>query len=208
MTRFIGNAVASQSKVSVAADCLLGGGVALLPTDTVFGLAALPDKPEAVANIFRLKDRPPQRNLPVMASSLEQLERIGAQINSRVERLVNSPYCPGPLSIAVGLRPHGLPKWLEGRDELAFRMPKDDFLLRLLDAVGPLLVTSANRHGMGTLGTVEDALNQLAGSPDLVVCGRECGSVPSTLVNCRFAPPVIERVGAVPAEALFRYLVQ
>lgn len=207
MSNLSERATAGRSQQSLAADCLLNGGVVFLPTDTVFGLAALPNNPEAVANIFRLKTRPLQKNLPVMISSIEQLKDIGVQINDRVERLVSSPFCPGPLSIAVGLRRYGLPKWLKGREELAFRIPNDEFLLSLLDTVGPLLVTSANRHGLGTLGTVKEALNQLANQPDFVVHGRECGAVPSTLVNCRFSPPRIERVGAVSAEELSKYLV-
>jgi len=200
-----GGAMANRTLIDQAAECLDNGGVVFLPTDTVFGLAVRPDRPEAVARLFALKARPAQRNLPVMVSSKAQLEAIGAEVNERVERLMNSPFCPGPLSIALGLDRDASPDWLAGRDEIAFRMPDDRFLLDLLDTAGPLLVTSANRHGMGTLGSVEAALAQLEGKPDMVIDGRECGSVPSTLVNCRFAPPKIERVGAVSPEALEEY---
>jgi L-threonylcarbamoyladenylate synthase len=177
-----------------------------LPTDTVFGLAALPSRADAVKRIFQLKARPSEKNLPLMVSSIEQLARIGAQIDSRVRRLIASPFCPGPLSIAVGLNEKIAPNWLRGRDELAFRIPNDDFLLALLDRVGPLLVTSANRSGEGTKRTVEDAVRQLAGVPDLVIGGQECDTVPSTLVNCKFSSPKIERVGAVSPKDLAPYI--
>jgi L-threonylcarbamoyladenylate synthase len=141
-----------------------------------------------------------------MASTLAQLEGIGAQIDERVRKLVSSPFCPGPLSIAVGLQGDNVPQWLKGREEIAFRIPDAKFLLELLDSVGPLLVTSANRSGCGTEETSEKALEQLSGSPDFVVHGRQCGSVPSTLVNCRYSPPLIERLGAVSREQLSEYL--
>jgi len=193
-------------QLDLAADCLKAGGVVFLPTDTVFGLAALPGKSEAVAKIFSLKARSSEKNLPIMASTLAQLEGIGAQIDERVRKLVSSPFCPGPLSIAVGLQGDNVPQWLKGREEIAFRIPDAKFLLELLDSVGPLLVTSANRSGCGTEETSEKALEQLSGSPDFVVHGRQCGSVPSTLVNCRYSPPLIERLGAVSREQLSEYL--
>lgn len=196
-----------QTTVDETARCLLASGVVLLPTDTVFGLAALPNHPTAVARIFELKARPPQKNLPVMVGSEHHLEDIGGQINERTRMLMNSPYCPGPLSIAIGLTEgKKRPRWLGDRDEIAFRVPSDDFLLRLLDTVGPLLVTSANRHGMGMFGNVGEAVDQLCGTPDLVIDGRECGSTPSTLVNSRYSPPRIERIGAVSEAQLSPYL--
>lgn len=196
----------SESVVESAAHCLTTGGVVFLPTDTVFGLAALPTQKEAVARIFRLKARPSQKNLPVMVSSVDQIEAIGGQINDRVLSLVYSPYCPGPLSIAIGLDDKATPEWLWGRDELAFRIPNDHVLLSILDEVGPLLVTSANRSGSDTARTVEEAVAQLSEEPDLVVGGRECNCEPSTLVNCRFSKPVIERIGVVSPEDLAQYL--
>lgn len=196
---------ANQATIEDAARCLRASGVVLLPTDTVFGLAGLPDHPAAIARIFELKARPAHKNLPVMVASHLQLEDIGAQLNKRTRMLMESPFCPGPLSIVVGLVEGKKPQWLMDRDEIAFRVPDDDFLLRLLASVGPLLVTSANRHGLATNGSVDDVQAQLSGIPDLVIDGRECGPTPSTLVNCRYSPPRIERVGAVSESQLAPY---
>lgn len=196
----------STALVGRAADCLDAGGVVLLPTDTVFGLAALPGNAGAVARIFALKDRPAHKNLAVMVSNADQLEAIGVRVTDQVRALLNSPFCPGPLSLAVGLHEEGRADWLVDRDELAFRIPDDRFLLDLIDRTGPLLVTSANRSGMDTPGTAAEAAAQLAARPDLVIEGRHCGAMPSTLVNCRRNPPVIERVGVIPPEQLAGYL--
>lgn len=192
--------------VARAASILAEAGTVLLPTDTVYGLAARPDHPQAVARIFALKDRPAQKALPVMVASTGQLSALGALIDAPVRRLMASPFCPGPLTLALGLDSSRAPEWLAGRDEFAFRMPDDPFLLALLAKAGPLLVTSANRSGMPTPQTIDAALAQLTGAPDLVVEGAASGAVPSTLVNCRASPPVIERLGAVSAQALAPYL--
>lgn len=200
------NSAASQTTLDRAARCLLASGVVLLPTDTVFGLAGLPNRPSAIAKIFELKARPAHKNLPVMISSERQLVEIGAQINNHTKKLMNSPFCPGPLSMAIGLIEKKTPEWLRGRDEFAFRLPDDEFLLHLLDRVGPLFVTSANRHGMSTFGGASAAAAQLCGTPDFIIDGKECGSIPSTLVNCRYSPPRIERIGIVTENQLLPYI--
>ena len=189
--------------VSDAAACLQSGGVVLLPTDTVLGLAASPLHPDAVARVFALKARAVDKNLPVMAATADQIEALGADLTPVARRLIASPYCPGPLTLAVALRPRV--DWLQRRDEIAFRIPDDARLLSMLTTVGPLLVTSANRSGVAPPDTTEAAAAQLTGAPDLILAGRARQEAPSTLVNCSVTPPVVEREGAVPAAVLARY---
>ncbi len=189
-----------------AAACLDGGGTLLLPTDTVLGLAARADRPAAVARIFALKDRPAEKNLPVMVADAAQLTAIGALVDDTVARLIASPFCPGPLTIALALDPARAPDWLAGRDELAFRIPDDALLLALIARTGPLTVTSANRSGQPTPAGTEGALAQLTGAPDMVIAGRARGTTPSTLVNCRHSPARIERQGALSPADLAPYM--
>lgn len=187
-----------------AADVLRGGGVVLLPTETVYGLAAMPTHPGAVERIFALKARPAQKALPIMVADLDQARDIGAQITPLVTRL-NAQFCPGPLSLVVGIEPARAP-WLHERDELAFRIPDDAFLQALLRETGPLFVTSANRSGADPAPDIEAALAQLNGAPDLAVPGPQRGTQPSTLINCRLSPPVIERAGMIPPDQLAEFL--
>lgn len=183
---------------SEIAACLLGGGVVLLPTDTVLGLAASPWNADAVAKLYRLKRRPSERRLPVMVAEASQLGVLGVDVKPPAARLLASRFMPGPLTIALGFS-SDKPDWLAERDEVAVRIPADERLLAVLRLTGPLFVTSANAHGAPTPLDTGAALLQLDGSPDLVVPGRPGGSTPSTLVNCRVDPPAIERAGAVPA---------
>jgi L-threonylcarbamoyladenylate synthase len=187
-------------------ETLRSGGVVLLPTDTVYGLAASPEFPDAVARIFTLKRRPGTVNLPNMVASEEGVEALGLDINPRARRLLRSPLVPGALTLAMGFRDGPAVPWLAGRDEVALRIPNDAQLLAVLRRAGPLLVTSANAHGSPTPETLAQALAQLDGRPELAVDGGVLHSVPSTLVNCRHDPPVIEREGVVPRDEIARYL--
>ncbi|MDR0766064.1 MAG: threonylcarbamoyl-AMP synthase [Odoribacteraceae bacterium] len=179
---------------------LRAGGVVLLPTDTVYGLAARPDDEAAVERLFALKGRPRAVNLPVMVGDVADLELLGVEMNEGAWRLARSRFVPGALTLVLGFREGGRrAAWLEGREEVAVRLPDDAFLLAVLRETGPLLVTSANRHGRGTPLEAREASLELAGVPDLVVEGGRGREIPSTVVNCRREPPVIERHGAVPA---------
>lgn len=187
---------------------LRSGGVALLPTDTVYGLAAIPGSRQAVDRIFSLKGRPQRLNLPIMISSRSEIEALGLAITESAARLLSSPLVPGALTIALGFA--GPPKttWLEGRDEVAIRIPNYRLLLDILERSGPLLVTSANAHGEETGEAVTDILPRLQGKPDAIVDGGILSRVASTLVNCRREPPVIEREGAIGTGEVMKYLGQ
>jgi L-threonylcarbamoyladenylate synthase len=116
--------------------------------------------------------------------------------------LLESKYVPGPLTLAVGVSEPDLAPWLRGRAEFAVRIPDDDRLLAILGITGPLLVTSANLHAEQVRESVPEILSTLTTEPDLVIDDGNRDTVPSTLVNCRLVPPVVERVGAVPEEEI------
>ena len=129
-----------------AAACLLAGGVVLLPTDTVYGLAVHPEHDESVTRLFAMKGRPRSVNLPVMISSVDDILTLGGVVNRPAELLLQSKYVPGPLTLAIGVSEAKLAPWLRGRDEFAVRMPDDERLLAIIDMTGPLLVTLSLIH--------------------------------------------------------------
>jgi L-threonylcarbamoyladenylate synthase len=197
--------VISQETVERARACLLGGGVVLLPTDTVYGLAVHPERDEAADRLFAMKNRPRVRNLPIMVASVEDVPALGAEVNEPARRLL-AAFAPGPLTVALGVDPGRAPRWLAGRVEIGVRVPDDKDLRSILEAAGPLLVTSANVHAEPTPESVPDILAALHGTPDLVIDGGVRQVVPSTLVNCNLPVPVIERSGALSDEQIERVL--
>lgn len=199
------NGDSATVEVTRAHRVLLDGGVVLLPTDTVYGLAVHPERPGAKAKLFAMKGRPGDRNLPVMVASVADLEKIGVIVTEAARRLF-AAFAPGPITVAMGLDIGMTPDWLDGRVEVGVRIPADPALLALLDAAGPLLVTSANRHGRETPATAVEVLAGLVEPPDLVIDGGPRPVVPSTLVNCNLPRPEIERLGVVTAQDIGKVL--
>ncbi|MGH3941227.1 MAG: L-threonylcarbamoyladenylate synthase [Pseudonocardiaceae bacterium] len=191
--------------VARAISCLLDGGVILLPTDTVYGLAVHPMHDDAAARLFAMKRRPRTRNLPIMVSSVDDLDDLAVEINEAARHLMET-FFPGPLTVALGLREASAPHWLAGRTEVAIRVPDDKELRTILETTGPLLVTSANVHAQATPESVESILATLDGEPDLVIDGGVRPVIPSTLVNCNLPTPVIERAGALSEAEIERAL--
>jgi L-threonylcarbamoyladenylate synthase len=191
-----------REEVARAAECLLAGGVVLLPTDTVYGLAVHPERDEAITRLFAMKGRPRSVNLPVMISSRDDITALGGVISRAAELLLESKYIPGPLTLAVGTSSPDLAPWLRGRVEFAVRIPDDERLIAIIRRTGPLLVTSANLHAEQVRESVPEILSTLASEPDLVIDDGNRDTVPSTLVNCRLVLPVVERVGAVGEEEI------
>jgi L-threonylcarbamoyladenylate synthase len=186
--------------------CLQTGGVVLIPTDTVYGLAVSPNFDESIDRLFALKRRPRNVNLPIMVASDAELEPLGFEVSDSARRLLRSPLIPGSLTLAMGFSSDFRPAWLAGRDEAAVRIPNDERLLAVLRKTGPLLVTSANAHSAETPDNVADILAQLDGAPDLSIDGGMLRTTASTLVNCRVDPPLIERLGVVPEPEVLKYL--
>jgi len=196
----------NKTKPESVANCLLGGGVILIPTDTVYGLAVTPDDEDAVSQLFQLKTRPQNVNLPIMVGSKQHLEALNVKLESADLKLLNSDYIPGALTLILGFNNDDRLPWLEGREEIAVRIPNDEYLLQVIETAGALLVTSANKHGNPTATVVKEILADLNGEPDLVIDGGEVEVIPSTIINCRVTPPKIEREGKIPAADLLAFL--
>ena len=196
------------NKTKEIVQTLQNGGVVLIATDTVYGLAALPTDEKAVEKIYSLKNRPRDMFLPIMVADMHDLELIGLEINSNAKKIFESNLVPGAVTFVLGFKDDSLkPYWLESRDEIATRIPDNALLLSVLKETGPLLVTSANKHGQPvTQAKVEDILKELSGTPDLVIEDGEGKDVPSTIINCRHNPPVIERYGMI-SEDVINYIL-
>ncbi len=180
-----------------AAEVLGAGGVVVVPTDTVYGLATRPADANAVQAVFRAKGRPEGMQLPVLAATLEQVRDLGVAFTPAAQALARW-WWPGPLTMAFGFEARSeRPAWLAGRVEVAVRIPDHDFVRTLLARTGVLVVTSANPHGAPTPCTAHDVAASLGPTVDLVVDGGRLHDVPSTLVNVRGSEPVVEREGAI-----------
>lgn len=187
-------------------DCLNNGGVVLLPTDTVYGLAASPKFDKAVEKIYQLKGRPRHMNLPIMIAAKEDLVALNVDLNDHARKLFDSEFIPGALSLVLGFHTAARQPWLSGREEILVRIPNDEDLLHVLRKTGPLLVTSANAHGKNPDRDLDEVIPELNGEPDLVIRKGKLKPLASTMVNCLSNPPVVLREGLIPSELILKYL--
>jgi L-threonylcarbamoyladenylate synthase len=195
--------VSDAGALDAAVAALGAGEVIVVPTDTVYGLAARPDDAGAVQRIYEAKDRPDRLQLPVLAASVGQVRELGVEFNS-VSAMMADRWWPGPLTVAFGFSAAAAtrPAWLDGRYEVAVRIPNNDFLLALMRVTGVLVVTSANRHGAPTPPSAEEAGRLLAPHVELSIDAGTLDASPSTLVNVHRHPPAIEREGTLTREVL------
>ena len=134
-----------MTQVDEVAAILLAGGVVVIPTDTVYGVAAPLDNPTAVAKLFTVKRRPTTVALPVVLSDFSDLANMAVTVSDRAQR-VAARLWPGALTLVLPCDP-SLAQRVGGVDTLGVRVPNDDALRALVRLTGPLAVTSANEHG-------------------------------------------------------------
>lgn len=192
--------VDDDGALRVAGEALARGGLVVVPTDTVYGLAARPSDGDAVRAVYRAKGRPEGMHLPVLAADLDQVRTLGVSVGVALAALAER-WWPGPLTVALGFDPSSpRPAWLSGRDEVAVRIPDHPFLRLLLATTGALVVTSANPHGVPTPLTAQDVADGGIGSfVDVIVDGGRLTETPSTLVKLSDGAAVVQREGAIPA---------
>jgi L-threonylcarbamoyladenylate synthase len=189
-----------KAAVAAAEAALRDGELVVLPTDTVYGLAADAFHQRATARLFDAKERDRSLPLPVLVRSPKQLLGLSPELPPAAERLM-AAYWPGPLTLVVSEQP-GM-QWQLGDNDgtVAVRMPHDGVTLEIIGAVGPLAVTSANLSGHPPATSVPEALAQLG---DRVRCyvddGPRTTHRPSTIVDLTRIEPVVLRTGALPDE--------
>jgi len=176
-------------------EVLRAGGVVVLPTDTVYGLAALPSDAAATARLFDLKGR--GRDVPIAVLCATPGDALAlaapAAVTDEVRRIAGRLW-PGPLTLVLPRRP-GLGYALGApEDTIGVRCPDHAFVRAVAAAVGPLATTSANPHGAPTPATAEEAAGAL-GPVDLVVDGGRCSAPPSTVVDATAVPWRVRREG-------------
>jgi L-threonylcarbamoyladenylate synthase len=184
-----------------AVDILQNGGLVAFPTDTVYGLAALPFKAEYVERLFSAKGRSNARAIAILIGDYSDLNRVVDQFEDIPMRLAKH-FWPGPLTLVVQ-KIQTLPENLSTDGTIGIRMPDHPIALELLRNIGPLAVTSANISGEDNANTATEVHRQLNGRVHLILDGGKTSSgVPSTVLDCISASVTILRQGPITLEAI------
>jgi L-threonylcarbamoyladenylate synthase len=179
-------------------DLLIG-----LPTETVYGLAALASRPKAIAKIFQVKARPTNHPLILHLANYRQLEKWARNIPAYVEVLCDN-FWPGPLTVVLQRTERVCDAITGARETVAIRVPNNQVALTLLKKLDDGLVApSANRFGKVSPTSAKHVVDDLGDEVALVLDGgnSEIG-VESTILDCTRSSPQILRLGAITKDEL------
>lgn len=194
--------VDGSAGVEAAVNALQSGELAVLPTDTVYGLAADAFSPEAVGRLLAAKGRGRDMPVPVLVGSWRTLDGLVDQLGPLGRRLVET-FWPGPLTLVVRSAPSLAWDLGETRGTVAVRMPLQPVALQVLTATGPLAVSSANRTGMPPATDAADAQRQLGDAVSVYLDAGPAGAaLPSTIVDLTGDHARVLRAGALSVEEL------
>jgi|SRR5215203_2675058 len=199
----------SLDQIDQAVALLRSGEVIAFPTDTVYGLGALPGNAAAVRRLFKVKRRPAEKAIPILIAEIDDLPKVAANVSPAARRLIERHW-PGPLTVVF----RRAPSFREAADPdtttVAVRVPALEAARALIrGAGGALAVTSANVSGKPAATTVDDVLLQIGRSiPAIVDGGDTPGGVESSIVDCSRDRPRLLREGALSRAVLERTALQ
>jgi len=190
-----------QKALKAAADVLQAGGIAAIPTDTVYGFAAMVHDRNEIDRLYQIKERSHNKSIAVLLSDAEQAALVAHEFPDKARRLA-AKYWPGALTVIIR-KNAGLPDNLTSNDLVGLRIPDHEFTRELIRLTGPLAVTSANLSGENPAKSIDDFKDILGSQLDIIIDGGPCsGGIPSSVINCETEPAVILREGAIPAKDL------
>ena len=187
---------------------LNGGGVVVFPTDTVYGIGCNPFNTTAVQRIYKIKGRPSDKALPILAYSISDVEKI--VLLTRAGKILGQMYWPGALTIVADLINRDIsPKITAGKNSLGVRVPRGKCVRSLLRGCKYLIGTSANKSGdMPPRCPKEILSSPLRGFDALLNGGTIKNGIESTIVKLSQLADTAEvlREGAIKSREIHRFL--
>jgi tRNA threonylcarbamoyl adenosine modification protein (Sua5/YciO/YrdC/YwlC family) len=186
--------------ISAAAAAIKRGDLVVLPTESVYGLAADPFSPRAMRALREAKGRGDDLPVGVLVGAVRTVDGLASGITADGRALIEA-FWPGPLTLVVREQP--TLAWDNPDGHVSLRMPLHPVTLAVLAATGPLAVTSAQRAGSAPPRTCADAEEQLGDGIALYLdAGETIAEAPSSIVDLTVDPPVLLREGAFSLQAL------
>lgn len=191
--------------LAAAKTALEDGKLVVLPTDTVYGLAADAFSPRAVQNLLDAKGRSRRMPPPVLIGAASTIDALVTEVPSWLRSAVEALW-PGPLTVICHQQTSLTWDLGEAHNTVAVRMPDDALALALLRETGPLAVSSANVTGEPAAQTVDAAEDMLGGRVAVYLDGGPSPSgVPSTILDATGSTPRVLRLGAITLDVLHTF---
>jgi tRNA threonylcarbamoyl adenosine modification protein (Sua5/YciO/YrdC/YwlC family) len=188
--------------IAEAAAALRKGDLAVVPTDTVYGVAADAFSPAAVANLLAAKGRGRQMPPPVLVGTVRAANALVEDMGTFAKDLIDE-FWPGALTLVMRANRSLIWDLGDTKGTVAVRMPLHEVALELLKETGPLAVSSANGTGARPATTADQAQAQFGDSVAVYLDGGPCAAeVPSTIVDLTGSMPRLLRAGVIPVERI------
>ncbi len=194
------------TQIRQAAALIKTGGVAVFPTDTVYGLGASIFKQGAIDRLFEIKRRLCSKGLIAMIADVSDVEKVCREIPDQA-RVLMREFWPGPLTLVMPAS-DSVPRLMTVKGTIGVRLPNFKPAIELIRAVGePLATTSANISGRASPLSVGEAKDALGDRVDVYIDGGTSPvGIESTVVDTGVRPPKIYREGAISKEAVLEVL--
>lgn len=181
---------------------LMRGECVVMPTDTVYGVAANPFVPKGIASLLAAKRRDREMPIPVFVPNLDSALALSYQVSDQA-KLIMEKFWPGAITLIT--KSHPTLKWDLGNADgtIALRIPMQRTALELLTETGPLGVTSANLTGEPAATDIESAQNKFGNSVSVYLdTGATSGEVASTIIDASQVQLRVVRVGVISISSI------
>ena len=193
---------ARAAGLDAAAAAIADGKLVLLPTDTVYGVAADAFTPAAVTGLLAAKNRGRTMPVPVLIGEASTLAGLVLDLPPVATQLAEA-FWPGGLTLVLEHAPSLAWDLGDAEGTVAVRLPDEDLTRDLIRRTGPLAVSSANRSGRPAATTAQEADQQLGEHAAVILDGGpRASSAASTIVDCTAPTPRVLRVGAISLDRL------
>ncbi len=169
---------------------LKGGGVAVMPTDTIYGLVGRAQNESTVNRIYEIRKRAPNKPCIILIADIKDLQKFSINISTEQEKKLKEYWFtpsgvegPAPVSIILDCHDDSLAYLHRGIQSLAFRLPAQEGLQELLSKTGPLIAPSANIEGLPPAHNIAEAKKYFGNAVDLYIDAGEIKGKASSVIK-------------------------
>ena len=174
-------------RISEAAKILKNKGVGILPTDTIYGLVGSALAQKTVERIYKLRKRNLKKPMIILIGSFKDLEKFKIKLDKRLKKILTK-FWPGPVSIILPCSFKEFSYLHRGGKSLAFRLPKNKNLIKILLKTGPLVAPSANPEGLKSAIDIAEAKKYFKNKVDFYINKGKIKSKPSIILEVKRLP--------------------
>ncbi len=174
---------------------LSNGKIGVIPTDTIYGVAASAMSKKSVERAYEIMKRNPKKPFVVLIGSIADLALFDVKLDADTQKILRNIW-PGKVSMVLPVSSKKFEYLHRGTRTSAFRLPKKKSLLDLLKKTGPLISSSANSEGKKPAETIAEAKKYFQNEIDFYVSAGKLASKPSTILKVKGGKICIMRQGS------------